>query len=233
MTVRLSRASAGQDGPGVSFGVEVDDGQARSWQNAGEVVGRFGRPLADEERAALDRAVVAARQAVADGAIPTVETWKPEGSTERVSVDDLPTIALDPHEDPPPQLAPLLDALHNVMGDLTGSPVAAIALDVDGSPLRARLRHVGSEPVAVRLGRMEVETVLFGEGDVIVERARSMVDGPAETIETNAGWTFDLGGELGLPAPEKGQFLTVRVDIEADIAGGGVLDGAQLSKVIE
>jgi hypothetical protein len=236
VTVRLTRASASHGGPPQWLGVEVDDdGQARSWQTSGGSVGRFARALLPDERTALKRAITTAKKAVAEGGQPNAadRVWKPDGSTEHLSADGLPALELDPHEDPPKGIGSLVRVLRTLMGSLVDSPVAAIALEVDGTPLRARLRHVGPEAIDVRLGTLSVEAHLFDEDSAIVDSAALSVDGPTQAAEVGDRWSLDLGDDLGIAAPTKGQFLVVSVELELDADGDGVLRRARLSRMME
>jgi len=236
VTVRLTRSSASHGGAPQWLGVEVDDvGQARSWQNAGGSVGRFARALLPKERTALTRAISSAKKAVAAGgeSDATEHLWKPDGSTEQLSAGGLPELEFDPHEDPPKGFGSLLRVLRTLMGDLVDSPVAALALEVRGDPLKARLRHMGSEAVQVRLGALSVESTLFDQDSTIIDRAALRVEGPSEAAEVGTGWVFELGDELGIAIPRKGQFLVVSTELESDADGQGVLRKARLSRMIE
>jgi hypothetical protein len=236
MTVRLTRSSASHGGPPLWLGVEVDDDdRARSWQTSGGSVGRYSRLLRPQEHTALRRALTAAKKAVSEGGLSSSDeqVWRPDGSTEQVSADGLPVLEIDPHEDPPKGFGSLVRVLRTLQGSLVDSPVAAIALEVDGTPPRARLRYAGTESVSVRLGSLSVEAHLFGEGDAIVDSSVLTVDGPAEATEVGSGWSYDLGDNLAIAPPTKGQFLVVSVDFELDTNGDGVLRRARLSRIIE
>ena len=224
MTARLTRTAHGLVSQ--SSGIEIgDDGRAAAWATSGHRVGRFARELSGGERAALERALAAARDAGDPPAPrPADQAVHPGGATEQLTADGLPDIVLDAHQEPPPGSEDLVRLMRTLREDLTGSPVAAIELEVSGSPLGARLRHVGSEPVAVRMATLTVQATLFGPDSALVDSATPTVDASGAGRQAGLGWSLPLADDLGLAAPRNGGFLTVTVGTpEVDALGDGVL----------
>jgi hypothetical protein len=228
MTVRLTRTSHG--GPPMSLGIEIDDdGHASSWQTSGNRVGRFARELSKRERTALDRALTSARDADVQAAPdPAGQVVRPDGATEQLVADGLPGLVLDAHAKPPAGFKDLIRLLLKLREDLTDSPVAAIELRVEGPPFGAQLRHIGSQPVTLRIGTLNVQATLFKRDSAIADSKTYTVDAGVDA-QVWPGWTLPLVDDLGIDAPRKGRFLTVRVGTpEVDALGDGVLRSAEL-----
>lgn len=233
MTTRLTRASASLGGPGADLGVEVDDDYvATAWQTSGHRVGRFARPLTASEQTALRRALTTASNSPPPAANAD-RVWTPDGSTEHLTSEGLPSLEFEPNDKPPKGFAALLRFLRTLQESLLESPIAAIALEVGGKPFAARLVHLGEQPLAVRLGEFSVEAVTFGADSALIDRDDARIIGPPDRTVVGPGWTFGLGEPLAIRQPGKKEMLVVKLVIDIDALGDGALHPCALGVVIE
>jgi hypothetical protein len=232
MTVRLTQTATGR--PPRSYGIQIDDdGHATGWQTAGHRVGTFARELSGSERARLERALTAARNAGAPAA-PAGGPIPPSSATDQLVADGLPDLVLSSGAQAPPGYDELYQLLLELRESIAESPLAAIELDVSGSPLSARLRHVGSGPVTTRMATLTVQATLFDRDSSIVDSATHTIDASGATGQVGPGWNLSLADDLGVKPPRKGGFLTVTVGTpEVDALGDGVLRGTEFSWMAE
>lgn len=208
-------------GPRAQYsGVQIDDDStAVGWQTDGDRVGRFRRALTPTERRALRRALDAARDA--RSAPPAAAPRRPGATTERVIADG---VDLTAGAEVPPAAADLVDRLRELQGRLSGSPVAAVALEVTGPPWTARLRHVGDEPVAVRMASLTLTVAVFGPDGALIDTVDRAVDGSGVGDRVGTGWTLSLVEDLDRPAVPAGGFATLTVaGAQADVRDDGIL----------
>lgn len=202
------------------YGVEIDDEfTAVGWQTDGGRVGRFRRALTGAERRTLERGVTVAR--AADPPPSATGTRRPGATIERVITDG---VDLTVGDDVPPAAAELVDALRELQAELTGSPVAAVELEVTGAPSGARLRHVGDEPIRVRMTSLTVTVAVFGPDSALLDTVDRPVDASGVGNSVAPGWTLLLAEDLDGPAVPAGGFATVTVaGAQADVLGDGIM----------
>lgn len=218
MTVRYMCTTPGPHGQ--SSGVEIDDDfVAAGWQTDGGTVGRFGRPLDRAERDGLVRALTAARRA--EPAPPAGGPRRPGAGTERIIADGVDLTVTDEVD---PAAVELVERVRELAERLTGSPVAAIVLDVDGPPWTVRLRHAGETDLTVRAAALTVSTTVFGPDSEILDSTEHIVERAADDDRAGPGWTLDLvenGDGAAVPA---GGFAAVTVTgAQADVRGDGIV----------
>ena len=232
MTVSLARSSASHGpGPRADEAIYIDDeGHVVARRTfADHRVGRFGRTLDAAELTKLKRALKQAADAPVDG---SPRTWVPDGGTERVSVDGLAPLELDPHDGAPKGWKPLVEQLRTLLETIVADPVAAIELVIEADPIRVTLRHVGSEPLALRLDAVAVEAYVIAADDTTAGSAVTSVAGPNGADVGAPGWSWDVPVTLALPQLAPGQSLEVTVVVDIDTEGDGRWRQTRLARTL-
>ena len=187
------RRSGGLRRPQFDESLEIqDDGSFELWRSVSSAtspptpVGRFGGRLDDAQRSDLESA---AAEAAAEG--PRTWTVVPDSPVDRVRVGDVDA-TLGMRDKGEGGWATLLGVLRPLLRDLTGSAVAAIALEVgDG----ARLVHLGSEPAQLDLASLEVEAVQWRDDDSVGHWTAT--DADADELTAGPGWRRELPFDHG------------------------------------
>jgi hypothetical protein len=184
-------------------------GKFRMWRSVSKAsslpspIGRFAGRVADEEHKALSEA---AKRAAGEGS----RTWlvTPDSPVDVFDVDGASaTLGIhDPGEGAWKDLAGLVRPL---LGELTASPLAAIALEVDNG---ATLVHVGTEPLTVDLSTRAIQAVHWRDGQSEARWTASET-GPGEVV-ASPGWRLALPVEHGFKL-RAGDRLTVQVTFAA------------------
>lgn len=221
MTIRYVSTTPGPRAQ--SSGVEIDDEfTAFAWQTDGETIGRFRRSLDAAERDGLTRALDAARRT--EPAPPAGGPRRPGAGSERIVADGV-DVTVGSEADP--AAADLVDRLRELADRLTGSPVAAVVLEVTGPPWTVRLRHSGDADISVRAPTLTVSVAAFGPDSELLDSTDRTVESGADATgedRVGPGWTLDLIENDDSPAVPAGGFATVTVTgAEADVRGDGIL----------
>lgn len=187
----------------------ADDGTFRMWRSVSMAaplpspIGRFAGRLPAPQLGSLSDA---AKRAAAQGS----RTWlvSPDSPVDRFEVDGASaTLGIhDPGEGAWEAFASLVRPL---LGELTASPLAAIALDVTAGPA---LLHQGSEPLTLDLSHLTVRIVHWRDGQS--EGRWTAPETDAGEVAAGQGWRLRLPFEHGF-ALEAGDRLTVQATFAA------------------
>jgi hypothetical protein len=169
-------------------------------------IGKFGGELA---AAAREKVAAASAAAIADGS----RTWKvlPDSPVDMVSVDGVSATAgiRDPVEG---AWGELLAVVRPLLGELTQSAIAALALAVDDA---TSLVHLGRDPLGVDLTNLGLRAVHW-RGDEAVGRWSEQVN-LGEAVAA-AGWRLALPFEHGFDV-RSGDRITVYATFAVDRDG--------------
>lgn len=169
-----------------------DDGSFSMWRSVSAAsrlpspVGRFAGRLSNEQRATVE---AAADTAASEGS----RTWRvvPDSPVDRVRVHTAEAV-LGMRDKGDGAWAALLAGVRPLLHELTGSPSAALALEVGGG---ARLVHVGHDELQVDFAALAIEAVQW-RGDDSVSRWNTVAASPDE-VTVGPGWTKDLPYDHG------------------------------------
>lgn len=204
------RRTGGLRLPQFSERLEVaDDGTFRMWRSVSMAaplpspIGRFAGRLPVPQLNALSDA---AKRAAAEGS----RTWlvSPDSPVDEFEVDGaMATLGIhDPGEGAWEACAALVRPL---LGELTASPLAAIALEVTGGPA---LYHQGREPLTLDLSHLTVRAVHWREGQSQGRWTAPETD--RGEVGAGPGWRLRLPFDHGF-ALEAGDRLTVQATLAA------------------
>jgi hypothetical protein len=196
-----------------------DDGAFSMWRSVGKAsqpptpIGRFGGRLSGEQLTALAET---ARRAAAEGS----RTWliSPDSPVDRLEADGA-SAALGIHDPGEGAWKGLIEVLRPLLGELTASPRAAIALEVDGG---ARLVHQGTEPLTLDLSGLTVRATHWRDGDSQARWTAPQSTGQGEEV-VRPGWRLALPFEHGFDV-RRGDRVAAEVTFAAH-------DGEQLVPV--
>jgi len=221
VTVSIVR-SGGRTAPPDRERLEITgDGEFTMWRSVrSPVVGRFAGRLPEGEASRVQSLVAAAAATEIPGG-----KQMPGAATETVTVDGA-VLRTGSTGGPDGPWGDLLKALRALLGELTGHPAAAVAIEVGDGGSSASLRHRGDSPVTVDLSDLTVRAVVWGPG--WEQRGEWSSAASGERASAAPGWSFGLPFDHGLEIGS-GDALHVfarfgLVDGEANVAALAGLD---------
>jgi hypothetical protein len=196
----------------------ADDGTFQMWRSVSMAaplpspIGRFAGRLPAPQLSTLSDV---AKRAAAEGS----RTWlvSPDSPVDRFEVDGV-TATLGIHDPGDGAWESFAAMVRPLLGELTASPLAAIALDVTDGPA---LLHQGSGPLTLDLSHLAVRIVHWCEGESQGRWTAPETD--RGEVVAGPGWRLPLPSEHGF-ALEAGDRLTVQATF-------GAFDGDRLVPV--
>lgn len=198
MKIRYTR-SGGRTPPRDREILEIDtEGAFTMWRSVGSAthpptpIGRFAGQLDAQEQKKIQQAAAKAAKA------GDLKLKPPPGAaTDSITVGEAQA-RLGANDKAEGDWAGLIEGLRRLLGELTASPEAAIALKVEKRGQAARLVHQGSAEIQLDLSGLTVRAVLWeGHNKNGDWRAKELPAGADSKVKAGPGWSFDLPFDHG------------------------------------